>query len=165
MVNSCCHSNKAINYVYFNIHGIKVHHFKIGLDQCSSKTFYIPQKSFTNLLTLRMMEVGTFIFTPIWWNLCIRKWGKQNSFTKLQPWNNCSSASIIKLGHWDMKKNYKGHEMQVLACAPLIRENYLMNITIQSRNGTIKIVFLCYNNLVWGRSWANWLLFIYYFLK
>jgi hypothetical protein len=69
MVSSCCHSNKAINSIYFNIHGIKVHligfGLVIGVDQSSSQTFYIPQKSLTNLLTLRMMEVGTFIFTPI----------------------------------------------------------------------------------------------------
>jgi len=116
MVSSCCHSNKAINHVYFNIHGIKVHHFKIGLDQTSSKTFYIPQKSLTNLLTLRMMEVGTFIFTPIWWNLCIRNWQKNKIHLP-----SCNHGTIVlvqvsqSLGIETMKKNYIGHEVQVLA--------------------------------------------------
>jgi len=54
--------------------------------------------------------------------LVYQVWRKQNSLIKLQPWNNCSSASIIKLGHWDMKKNYIRHEMQVLACTLNKRE-------------------------------------------
>jgi hypothetical protein len=86
MVSSYCHSNKAINSVYFNIHGIKVHHFKIGLDQTSSKTFYIPQKSLTNLPTLRMMEV----------------------------WNLYFHINMMKLVYWELEKTKLTHQVAIM---------------------------------------------------
>jgi hypothetical protein len=122
MVSSCCHSNKAINSVYFNIHGIKVHHFKIMLDWSSSKSFYIPKSHSPIYQPWGWWKFGTFIFTSIWWNLCIGNWRKQNSLTKSQSWNNCSSANIIKLGHWEVKNNYKSHRVWVWACTLNKRE-------------------------------------------
>ncbi len=74
---------------------------------------------FTNL---EMMEVGTFIFTKIWWNMGVGNRRKQNSHTKLQSWNNCSNANIINLGHWEVTNNYKCHEVWVWACTLNKRE-------------------------------------------